>query len=157
MEPSARNKIINNIVESIQEFEFDYFNKVTTEVGNHLDKLPKGDTPYCLILGGPEQRADYDVRIEPVTGRQIPVRKGLMNVFIYARVDVSTGNVNDEIDRAIQVVEESLDIDRTRGGLAKDSYVSDVDSVTYDAKDVKKAVAVIIFEVDYNYDRKGGN
>lgn len=140
---SIREDIAVNLVETLQDITEPVKVKYVTREPFDFEKLSNAQFPAILVQSSDEDREDDTV------GGTLSHRMGTINYQLVCYVK------GKEIDSArnaiIEAVEESLDVDRTRGGVALDTQVITIET---DEGSIAPIGGVIItLRVLYKYTR----
>jgi hypothetical protein len=140
---SIREDIAKDIVTTLKEMRDPVMASYVTREPFEFDKLSNAQYPAILIQTAGETREDSTIGDSGIS------RMGTItyNVIGYVKsADIDTAR-ND----IIESIEEALDVDRTRGGYAKDTQVVNVET---DEGSIDPIGGVILtVEVEYFYTR----
>lgn len=139
---SKREQIVENIVETLRNAADPRFGLVTRE---HFDvtQLSRQQFPAIWINTADETRVD-----ESMTGSGM-TRSSTLNLQLSCYVNGS--NIDTLRNDIVERVEEELEHDRKRGGLAKITRINDI-AVDFDQPDYIGRVDILV-EVYYTYSR----
>ena len=139
---SIRNDITNNIVAILKDTTDPKPIFVTRETIDPA-KLSRQQFPAVVVVTGDETRRESTMQEE------IGTRNSILNIICQCYV---TGtNIDLQRNDIIERVEEALEPDRTRGGVALDTRLVEV--AIDDAIDKRFGLATMTFEVEYFYTR----
>jgi len=140
---SIREDIAINLVDTLSQIKLPVDVKYVTREPFDFDKLSNAQFPAILVQSGSEDREDDTV------GGSSSSRMGTINyeLICYVKgkaIDTARNNI-------IEAVEESLDVDRKRGGNALDTQIVGVET---DEGSIAPIGGVIItLRVLYRYKR----
>lgn len=123
---SVRENIAANIIVTLEDMTSPITLKKVTREPFEFDKLSNAQFPAVWIQSGDETRED--TTIEGANTK----RRGVISYQLVGFVKGKVANHTDEgsIDTArnelIEAIEEALDVDRTRGGNALDTQITDI-------------------------------
>ena len=139
---SVRNDITNNIVDILTDANDPKPIYVTRE-SIDLENLARQQFPAVVVRSGDETRTEFTMYGETGT------RRSIFNVICLCYV---TGN-NIDLQRndIAERVEEALEADRTRGGVAVDTRLTEL--AVDEAIDQRFGLITLNFEVEYIYTR----
>lgn len=121
---SNREDIIKDIVLKLNDINTVKMGAVTREPmfrdQTEFYGLARTNFPHVIVTAGNESRNDLTM------GGSSIIREGLMTVEIRAFVKSDDKARDESINNLIEAIEEKLDVDRTRGGNAKNTQVREV-------------------------------
>ncbi len=139
---SIRNDITNNIVAVLTDTTDPKPIFVTRET-IELEELGRQQFPAVVVVTADETRRESTMQEE------IGTRNSILNIICQCYV---TGtNIDLQRNDIIERVEEALEVDRTRGGVASDTRLVEV--AIDSAIDKRFGLATMTFEVEYYYTR----
>jgi hypothetical protein len=122
---SNRESIIADIILKLEDINSVKMGAVTREPmfrdQTEFYALARTNFPHVIVTAGNESRSDLTM------GGSSIIREGLMTVEIRAFVKASDKSIDTTINELIEAIEEKLDVDRTRGGKAKDTQVRGIE------------------------------
>ena len=116
---SIRESIAENIVTTLEASSNGYRFKLVTRQPFDFDKLSNAQFPSVLVRSASESRGDSTI------GGTMGKRLATISYEIVCYVKSS--NIDRERNRAVEAIEELLDVDRTRGGHALNTQITGVD------------------------------
>ena len=120
---SIRENIASNIISTLDAVSSPIeFKKITREPFDP-EELADPQFPALYIATGDETREDYSMG-EYSAGK----RSGTIDYVIVGYVKGTETNLDTKRNQFIEIVEETLDTDRTRGGNALDTKIVEVSS-----------------------------
>lgn len=139
---SIREQIVENVVETLENAEDPRFGLVTREHFD-VDKLSRQQFPAIYVATADETREDLSY------SGTASLRTSTLNIQLVGYVNGKQIDTlrNDLIER----VEEALEADRTRGGVARITRLTEV-TVDYDQQNYIGRVDMLI-EVIYTYSK----
>ena len=139
---SIREQIVENIVETLSNAEDPRFGLVTREHFD-VDKLSRQQFPAVYVATADETRQDESY------SSGVATRSSRLNIQLVGFVNGKTVDTlrNDLVER----VEEALELDRTRGGVARYTRLNEV-TVDFDQQNYIGRVDMLV-EVYYTYTR----
>jgi hypothetical protein len=140
---SIREDIAKDIVTTLKEMRDPVMASYVTREPFEFDKLSNAQYPAILIQTAGETREDSTIGDSGIS------RMGTItyNVIGY----VKSADIDTARNEIIESIEEALDVDRTRGGYAKDTQVVNVET---DEGSIDPIGGVILtVEVEYFYTR----
>lgn len=139
---SVRNDITNNIVDLLTDANDPKPIYVTRE-SIDLENLARQQFPAVVVRSGDETRTEFTMHNETGT------RRSIFNVICQCYV---TGtNIDLQRNDVAERVEEALEADRTRGGVAVDTRLTEL--AVDEAIDQRFGLITLNFEVEYIYTR----
>ena len=138
---STRELITQDIISALKQSNDPRFGLVSREPIDP-QKLSRAQFPALFVSGASEERADITNKSSQGVRRQARVE---FNITGY----VQGANLDQQRNDLIEAVEDRLDQDRTRGGLALDTQVILIE--TDDAQIAPEAVCLITVAVTYTY------
>ena len=139
---SIRNDITNNIVSVLTDTTDPKPIFVTRET-IELEDLGRQQFPAVVVVTADETRRESTML------EQIGTRNSILNIICQCYV---TGtNIDLQRNDIVERVEEALEADRTRGGVASDTRLVEV--AIDSAIDKRFGLATMTFEVEYYYTR----
>lgn len=137
---SKRESIANNIVTTLNNVL--QIRKVTREPID-FDKLSNAQFPAVLV------RTDSEIRQDATIGATDVLREATVTYVLAGYT--KTKPIDTARNNLIELIEEALDVDRTRGGHALDTQVT---SVEVDDGSIDPIGGVLItIEIPYNFTR----
>ena len=116
---SVRERIANNLVETLQATIDPVAIKYVTREPFDFDKLSSAQFPAILVRSAGEDREDSSI------GGSITQRMATIN---YEFICYVKGSVIDSArNNLIEAIEEALDVDRLRGGYALDTQITNIE------------------------------
>jgi len=141
---SKRNNITNNIVELLTDSNDPKPVFVTREV-IEVEKLARAQFPAVVVKSGDETRTEFTMQSS--SGE----RRSIFNVICDCYV---TGtDIDRQRNDIAERVEEVLEVDRSRGGNALDTRLTEL--AVDEAIDTRFGLITLTFEVEYIYTRGG--
>lgn len=139
---SVREQIVENVVETLENAEDPRFGLVTREHFD-VDKLSRQQFPAIYVATADETREDLSY------SGTASLRNAVLNIQLVGYVNGKQIDTlrNDLIER----VEEALEADRTRGGVARITRLNEV-TVDYDQQNYIGRVDMLV-EVIYTYSK----
>lgn len=116
---SIREKIAENLVETLKEITLPVATKYVTREPFDFDKLSNAQFPAILVRTANEDREDNTV------GGNTARRLSTINYELICYVKGK--NIDTARNNIIEGIEEKLDADRTRGGNALDTSIRSVE------------------------------
>tara|TARA_R110000868_G_scaffold144686_1_gene363995 strand:+ start:35 stop:463 length:429 start_codon:yes stop_codon:yes gene_type:complete len=138
---SKREQIVENIVEVLQNATNPRFGLVTRS-NFDVTNLSRQQFPAIWIQTADETKTDESMMTSMTRSSMLEV---LLAVYVNGK------NIDTLRNDAIEAIEDTLELDRTRGGAARYSRVSEV-TVDFDMADMYGKVDVMV-EVYYTYPR----
>ena len=139
---SIRNDITNNIVAVLKDTTDPKPIFVTRETIDPSE-LARSQFPAVVVVTGDETRRESTML------ESIGTRNSVLNIICQCYV---TGtNIDLQRNDIIERVEEALEVDRTRNGVADDTRLAEV--AIDEAIDKRFGLATMTFEVEYTYTR----
>ena len=139
---SVRNDITNNIVALLQDANDPKPIFVTRESVD-LENLSRQQFPLVVVRSGDEKRTEFTM------GASNGDRRSVFNVI--CQCYVTGANIDLQRNEIAERVEEVLEADRTRNGVAHDTRLTEL-SVD-EAIDQRYGLITLNFEVEYIYQR----
>ncbi len=139
---SVREDIASNIVTQLQAITSPAVKLVTREPFE-FDKLSNAQYPAVLVRTTNENREDATV------GGSISTRIGVIDYQLICYV--KTTAIDTARNQMVEAVEERLDIDRSRGGYALDTQVTNVE--TDDGSIAPIGGVILTVRCEYQYTR----
>ena len=116
---SVRERIANNLVETLQATIDPVAIKYVTREPFDFDKLSSAQFPAILVRSAGEDREDSSI------GGSITQRMATIN---YEFICYVKGSVIDSArNNLIEAIEQALDVDRLRGGYALDTQITNIE------------------------------
>jgi hypothetical protein len=139
---SIREHIVDNIVKTLANAEEPRFGLVTRE---HFDptKLSRQQFPAVYVATADETRTDVSMTGSGMT------RECNLNIQLAAYVNGK--NIDTLRNDIVERIEEELELDRTRGGVARITRITEI-TVDFDQVDYLGRVDILV-EVYYTYRR----
>jgi hypothetical protein len=120
---SLREDIAANLITTLDAVTSPIeFKKITREPFSP-EELSEMQLPAIYVVSGDETRADYSMG-DYAAGK----RSGTIDYVIVGYVKGTDSNIDTKRNQLIEVIEETLDTDRTRGGNALDTKITEVSS-----------------------------
>ena len=116
---SVRESIAANIITTLQDVVAPVRISYVTREPFQFDKLSNAQYPAVLVRTADENREDSTI------GGSIGKRIATINYELVCFV--KAGLIDQARNNIIETIEEGLDVDRTRGGLAKDTQITQVE------------------------------
>jgi len=116
---SVRESIAANIVSKLQAVTSPVSISYVTREPFQFDKLSNAQYPAVLVKTADENREDSTI------GGSIGKRIATINYELVCFV--KSGLIDQARNNIIEAIEEGLDVDRTRGGFAKDTQITQVE------------------------------
>lgn len=139
---SKRNNITDNIVELLKDANDPKPIFVTREV-IEVEKLARAQFPAVVVKSGDETRTEFTMQ------GSIGKRRSIFNVICDCYV---TGtDIDRQRNDIAERVEEVLEVDRSRGGNALDTRLTEL--AIDEAIDTRFGLISLTFEVEYIYTR----
>jgi hypothetical protein len=116
---SIRESIAENIITTLQDVVAPVRISYVTREPFQFDKLSNAQYPAVLVRTADENREDSTI------GGSIGKRIATINYDLVCFV--KAGLIDQARNNIIETIEEGLDVDRTRGGFAKDTQITQVE------------------------------
>ena len=116
---SVRESIAANIITTLQDVIAPVRISYVTREPFQFDKLSNAQYPAVLVRTADENREDSTI------GGSIGKRIATINYELVCFV--KAGLIDQARNNIIETIEEGLDVDRTRGGFAKDTQITQVE------------------------------
>jgi hypothetical protein len=116
---SIRESIAENIINTLQDVIAPVRISYVTREPFQFDKLSNAQYPAVLVRTADENREDSTI------GGSIGKRIATINYELVCFV--KAGLIDQARNNIIETIEEGLDVDRTRGGFAKDTQITQVE------------------------------
>ena len=116
---SIRESIAENIITTLQDVIAPVRISYVTREPFQFDKLSNAQYPAVLVRTADENREDSTI------GGSIGKRIATINYELVCFV--KAGLIDQARNNIIETIEEGLDVDRTRGGFAKDTQITQVE------------------------------
>lgn len=116
---SIRESIAENIITTLQDAVAPVRISYVTREPFQFDKLSNAQYPAVLVRTADENREDSTI------GGSIGKRIATINYELVCFV--KAGLIDQARNNIIETIEEGLDVDRTRGGFAKDTQITQVE------------------------------
>ena len=116
---SIRESIAENIITTLQDVIAPVRISYVTREPFQFDKLSNAQYPAVLVRTADENREDSTI------GGSIGKRIATINYDLVCFV--KAGLIDQARNNIIETIEEGLDVDRTRGGFAKDTQITQVE------------------------------
>ena len=116
---SIRESIVENIITTLQDVVAPVRISYVTREPFQFDKLSNAQYPAVLVRTADENREDSTI------GGSIGKRIATINYELVCFV--KAGLIDQARNNIIETIEEGLDVDRTRGGFAKDTQITQVE------------------------------
>jgi len=116
---SVRESIAANIITTLQAVTAPVSISYVTREPFQFDKLSNAQYPAVLVRTADENREDSTI------GGSIGKRIATINYELVCFV--KAGLIDQARNNIIETIEEGLDVDRTRGGFAKDTQITQVE------------------------------
>ena len=116
---SIRESIAENIITTLQDVVAPVRISYVTREPFQFDKLSNAQYPAVLVRTADENREDSTI------GGSIGKRIATINYELVCFV--KAGIIDQARNNIIEAIEEGLDVDRTRGGFAKDTQITQVE------------------------------
>ena len=116
---SIRESIAENIITTLQDVVAPVRISYVTREPFQFDKLSNAQYPAVLVRTADENREDSTI------GGSIGKRIATINYELVCFV--KAGLIDQARNNIIETIEEGLDVDRTRGGFAKDTQITQVE------------------------------
>lgn len=116
---SVRESIAENIINTLQDVVAPVRISYVTREPFQFDKLSNAQYPAVLVRTADENREDSTI------GGSIGKRIATINYELVCFV--KAGLIDQARNNIIETIEEGLDVDRTRGGFAKDTQITQVE------------------------------
>ena len=120
---SLREDIANNIITTLDAVTTPIELKKITREPFKVEELADPQFPALYITTSDETREDFSLG-DYSAGK----RAGTIDFIVVGYVKGSETNIDTKRNELIEVIEETLDTDRTRGGYAKETKVIEVNS-----------------------------
>jgi hypothetical protein len=115
-----RELIASNIVSTLKAITDSNRPKKVTREPFDFERLSNAQFPAVLIQTGPESRTDSTIAGDNAK------REGVINYRLICYV--KGAQIDNARNRIIELIENTLDVDRTRGGYAIDTQVTDIET-----------------------------
>jgi hypothetical protein len=140
---SVREQIAENLINTIKDIETPVAVKYATREQFDFEKLSSAQFPAVLVRSSDEDREDTTI------GGTLSSRMATINYELICYV--KGGKLDTARNNIIEAIEESLDVDRTRGGNALDTQIINIET---DEGSIDPIGGVIItLRVLYKYTR----
>ena len=116
---SVRESIAANIINTLKDVIAPVRISYVTREPFQFDKLSNAQYPAVLVRTADENREDSTI------GGSIGKRIATINYELVCFV--KAGIIDQARNNIIEAIEEGLDVDRTRGGFAKDTQITQVE------------------------------
>ena len=116
---SIRESIAENIITTLESVVLPVRMSYVTREPFQFDKLSNAQYPAVLVRTADENREDSTI------GGSIGKRIATINYELVCFV--KSGLIDQARNNIIEAIEEGLDVDRTRGGFAKDTQITQVE------------------------------
>ena len=116
---SIRESIAENIINTLKDVIAPVRISYVTREPFQFDKLSNAQYPAVLVRTADENREDSTI------GGSIGKRIATINYELVCFV--KAGIIDQARNNIIEAIEEGLDVDRTRGGFAKDTQITQVE------------------------------
>ena len=116
---SVRESIAANIITTLEDVIAPVRISYVTREPFQFDKLSNAQYPAVLVRTADENREDSTI------GGSIGKRIATINYELVCFV--KAGLIDQARNNIIEAIEEGLDVDRTRGGFAKDTQITQVE------------------------------
>ena len=116
---SVRESIAANIINTLKDVIAPVRISYATREPFQFDKLSNAQYPAVLVRTADENREDSTI------GGSIGKRIATINYELVCFV--KAGLIDQARNNIIETIEEGLDVDRTRGGFAKDTQITQVE------------------------------
>ena len=116
---SVRESIAANIITTLEDVIAPVRISCVTREPFQFDKLSNAQYPAVLVRTADENREDSTI------GGSIGKRIATINYELVCFV--KAGLIDQARNNIIETIEEGLDVDRTRGGFAKDTQITQVE------------------------------
>ena len=116
---SVRESIAANIINTLKDVIAPVRISYVTREPFQFDKLSNAQYPAVLVRTADENREDSTI------GGSIGKRIATINYELVCFV--KAGLIDQARNNIIETIEEGLDVDRTRGGFAKDTQITQVE------------------------------
>jgi hypothetical protein len=116
---SIRESIAENIITTLESVVLPLRISYVTREPFQFDKLSNAQYPAVLVRTADENREDSTI------GGSIGKRIATINYELVCFV--KSGLIDQARNNIIETIEECLDVDRTRGGFAKDTQITQVE------------------------------
>ena len=116
---SVRESIAANIINTLKDVIAPVRISYATREPFQFDKLSNAQYPAVLVRTADENREDSTI------GGSIGKRIATINYELVCFV--KAGLIDQARNNIIEAIEEGLDVDRTRGGFAKDTQITQVE------------------------------
>ena len=116
---SIRESIAENIITTLESVVLPLRISYVTREPFQFDKLSNAQYPAVLVRTADENREDSTI------GGSIGKRIATINYELVCFV--KAGIIDQARNNIIEAIEEGLDVDRTRGGFAKDTQITQVE------------------------------
>jgi len=116
---SIRESIAENIITTLESVVLPVRMSYVTREPFQFDKLSNAQYPAVLVRTADENREDSTI------GGSIGKRIATINYELVCFV--KAGLIDQARNNIIEAIEEGLDVDRTRGGFAKDTQITQVE------------------------------
>lgn len=147
---SIREDIIKDIKLKLEDINSVKMGSVTREPmfrdQTEFYALARTNFPHVIVTAGNESRQDLTM------GGSSIIREGLMTVELRTFVKSDDKTLDETINGLIEAIEEKLDVDRTRGGKAKDTQVREIEM----GDNLEHPYGTFTMKVEVNYIFKRG-
>lgn len=140
---SKRESIASNIITTLQGATSPISAKLVTREPFDFNELSNAQFPAILVQTTTENRADATIGNSQIT-REAIITYQLVGYIKSSEIDTARNQL-------IEMVEEALDTDRTRGGHALDTQITSIET---DEGSISPVGGIIVtVEVMYNFTR----
>lgn len=147
---NLREKIAQNLFTTLKNYQAigaNYPIKKVTRDPVIIEELSREAFPVVFL------ETSNETRVDATLGGANLSRDGQIEYLLNVWVQGADGDTKR--NELIQTIENALEVDRTRGGNARDTYISEIEILTPD--DVKPYYGIrMIVVVDYSYRRGNG-
>jgi len=140
---SIRESVASNIISVLQAARLPVKPKLVTREPFDFNELSNAQFPAILVQTTSESREDATI------GNSQILREGLITYELIGYVKSKT--IDTARNELIEAIEESLDLDRTRGSVALDTQIVSIE--TDEGTIVPIGGVIVTVNVMYNYTR----
>jgi len=142
---SIRESIAGDIVTTLNAVTSPLTVKFVTREPFDFEKLSSAQFPACLVSTVTETRDDVTIGGSDIT------RQATITYQVEGYVKTGTGTLDTQRNLMAEAIEEALDVDRTRGGYAKDTKVVSIEAD--DGSIAPYGAVLVTVEVMYTFTR----
>ena len=145
---SKREKIVSDVVDSLTAINSVKMGSITREPAfrneTEFYALARTHFPHIIVTSGNESRED-------LTMGSSSLRGATLTIDLICFIKASDKSIDESINSLVEVIEEKLDVDRTRDGNAINTEVREI--VMGQAIEHPYGSCTISVEIDYTFTR----